>query len=255
MASPISKIELVELSEFPTYLVMTNNNYIFNKLVTLVKPAVIIYEGDYGVKLARAEFKDTRIGIAIYGYGEQNATWFLREALQKGTRVVAKLGFGVNFGEESHPVAAYSGVPLLGRDRATLPVADFGLLSVLDWLLMSSEMTYSIEPVLSCSGPVDLQEERSLAEVRKKYGIRVMDDDTAYIYDYAARWRARAVSVLLPFIWSESLPEIGAWFNYEPSSKEESEAVTSVSQIVLEMFVEYSIKQESIKKKNVKAPH
>jgi len=47
-----------------------------------------------------------------------------------------------------------------------------------------------------------------------------MDTDTAYIYDYLNRWKAKALSIVFPFVWAESYPEIGLWFNYEPTSKE-----------------------------------
>lgn len=252
MINHIKKIELLELSEFPTYLVMTNNNHIFNKFVSILRPSIIIYEGAYGLRLAKSEYKKLPIGIALYGYGQQNAIWFLKEALQKGSRVVAKLGFGINFGEENYPVVAQSAFCFNNhRERVTLPIADFNLLSIMDWLLSSSELEYGVETVISYGGPIEVIEDKEILDIRKKYSIKVIDDDTAYIYDFSNRWRIKAVSVVLPYIWSESLMEIGAWFNYEPS-KEESENVSSIAKMILDLFIEHNNRCVAKKKKSDK---
>jgi len=116
-------------------------------------------------------------------------------------------------------------------------------------LLSSSDMDYSIENIVSCGNPIESIEEKELSELRKKFNVRIMDTDTAYIYDYINRWRARALSIILPFIWIESYPEIGLWFSYEPASKDEIDVLSDIARLTLDMFVEYHIRQETMKKK------
>lgn len=245
----MKKSELLEISEHPTYMIITDNSFIFNRLVTLVKPSVIVYEGSYGVRLARGSYKEVKLGVAMYGFGEQNALWFLKEALQKGARAIVKLGLGLNFGESMNPVLVQYAYPLYNAfQRGLFPIADFQLLSIMDWQMSSSEIDYSIDSIISYGQPLEPQVERELSEVRKKYDVKVIDVDTAYIYDFLNRWRAKSLSIILPFVWSESASEIGVWFNYEPSSKEETEVLTNVAKLVLDMFVEYQIRQESLKK-------
>jgi hypothetical protein len=250
MSSYIRKYDLVEVSEYPSYLAITDNIHIFNKFISIMKSSVIVYEGLYGVRLARGEYKDIRMGVALYGFGQQNALWFLREALQKGARVIIKAGFGLNFGESRHPVIAqYAFAYSCNKDKLYLSIADYTLLSIMDWQLSTSEIEYSIENIVSCGNPIESLDEKELSELRKRFNIKVMDTDTAYIYDYLNRWKAKALSIVFPFVWAESYPEIGLWFNYEPTSKDENSVLSELVRLILDTFVEYHIRLEAMKKK------
>jgi hypothetical protein len=250
MSSYIKKYDLVEVSEYPSYLAITDNIHLFNKFISIMKSSVIVYEGLYGVRLARGEYKDIRMGAALYGFGQQNVLWFLREALQKGARVIIKAGFGLNFGESRHPVIAqYAFAYSCNKDKLYLSIADYTLLSIMDWQLSTSEMEYSIENIVSCGNPIESLDDKELSELRKKFNIKVMDTDTAYIYDYLNRWKAKGLSIVLPFIWAESYPEIGLWFNYEPASKDENSVINELVRLILDTFVEYHIRLEVMKKK------
>jgi hypothetical protein len=49
MSSYIRKYDLVEVSEYTSYLAITDNIHIFNKFISIMKSSVIVYEGLYAL--------------------------------------------------------------------------------------------------------------------------------------------------------------------------------------------------------------